>query len=61
MQAGSCLIRSLPKDIERAAAVLCRQMVTVVLNCHSMGVMHRDLKPEKFLFFGCHGEFAVKG
>lgn len=34
---------------ERAAAVLCRQMVTVVHNCHSMGVMHRDLKPENFL------------
>ncbi|KAG4398319.1 hypothetical protein GLYMA_08G019733v4 [Glycine max] len=28
---------------ERAAANSCRQIVTVVHNCHSMGVMHRDL------------------
>ncbi|KAE9606544.1 putative protein kinase CAMK-CDPK family [Lupinus albus] len=35
---------------ERAAADLCRQIVTVVHDCHNMGVMHRDLKPENFLF-----------
>ncbi|KAL2348002.1 hypothetical protein Fmac_002002 [Flemingia macrophylla] len=35
---------------ERAAADLCRQIVTVVHDCHAMGVMHRDLKPENFLF-----------
>eukprot|EP00245_Coleochaete_scutata_P008905 TRINITY_DN2815_c0_g1_i1.p1 TRINITY_DN2815_c0_g1~~TRINITY_DN2815_c0_g1_i1.p1 ORF type:complete len:761 (-),score=182.52 TRINITY_DN2815_c0_g1_i1:1178-3460(-) len=35
---------------ERAAAALCRTIITVVQTCHSHGVMHRDLKPENFLF-----------
>ncbi|KAL6553204.1 Calcium-dependent protein kinase 15 [Orobanche gracilis] len=34
---------------EKAAADLCRQIVSVVHHCHFMGVMHRDLKPENFL------------
>lgn len=35
---------------ERKAAELARTIVGVVEACHSLGVMHRDLKPEKFLF-----------
>lgn len=34
---------------ERAAASVCREIVSVVHTCHFMGVMHRDLKPENFL------------
>lgn len=45
---------------ERAAAVLCRQMVTVVHNCHSMGVMHRDLKPENFLLLSSDEDSPLK-
>ncbi|KAK6943137.1 EF-hand domain [Dillenia turbinata] len=35
---------------ERAAAVVTRTIVEVVLLCHNHGVIHRDLKPENFLF-----------
>ncbi|CAK9139652.1 unnamed protein product [Ilex paraguariensis] len=35
---------------ERAAASICRAVVNFVHVCHFMGVMHRDLKPEHFLF-----------
>lgn len=45
---------------ERAAAVLCRQIVTVVHNCHSMGVMHRDLKPENFLLLSKDEDSPLK-
>jgi calcium-dependent protein kinase len=34
---------------ERAAAGLCRTIVSVVHRCHSLNVFHRDLKPENFL------------
>ena len=34
---------------ERAAAALCRTIVSVVYRCHSLNVFHRDLKPENFL------------
>ncbi|GAA0162773.1 non-receptor serine/threonine protein kinase [Lithospermum erythrorhizon] len=45
---------------ERAAAVLCRQMVTVVHYCHSMAVIHRDLKPENFLFLSADEDSPLK-
>lgn len=45
---------------ERAAANLCRQIVTVVHNCHAMGVMHRDLKPENFLFLSTDENSPLK-
>ncbi|OMO51931.1 hypothetical protein CCACVL1_29488 [Corchorus capsularis] len=35
---------------ERKAAALERLIVSVVVACHSLGVMHQDLKPENFLF-----------
>ncbi|CAM8978526.1 unnamed protein product [Rhodiola kirilowii] len=34
---------------ERAAASLLRTIVQIVHTCHSMGVIHRDVKPENFL------------
>jgi calcium-dependent protein kinase len=45
---------------ERAAAIVCRQIVTVVHNCHSMGVMHRDLKPENFLLLSKDEDSPLK-
>lgn len=35
---------------EKQASDVSRVIVSVVDACHSLGVMHRDLKPEKFLF-----------
>ena len=35
---------------EKAAAQLARVIIGVVEACHSLGVMHRDFKPENFLF-----------
>ena len=35
--------------IERAAALICQQIINVVQVCHFTGVMRRDLKPENFL------------
>ncbi|KAL1307496.1 hypothetical protein HN51_049417 [Arachis hypogaea] len=43
---------------ERDAASLCREIVTIVHQCHFMGVMHRDLKPEN-LMFSTRGEDAI--
>jgi calcium-dependent protein kinase len=45
---------------ERAAALLCREMVSVVHSCHSMGVFHRDLKPENFLFLNNKEDSPLK-
>lgn len=35
---------------EATAAVLVHQMVSAVAYCHKMGIAHRDLKLENFLF-----------
>ncbi|URD88379.1 calcium-dependent protein kinase [Musa troglodytarum] len=45
---------------ERAAASLCREIVNVVHVCHSMGVMHRDLKLENFLFLNKKEDSPLK-
>ncbi|XP_020573872.1 calcium-dependent protein kinase 1-like [Phalaenopsis equestris] len=45
---------------ERAAALLCREIITVVHDCHSLGVMHRDLKPENFLFLSKDEDSPLK-
>ena len=45
---------------ERAAAQLIRTIVGVVQGCHSLGVMHRDLNPENFLFASTAEEAPLK-
>lgn len=45
---------------EREAAELAAQMVEVVRHCHSMGVMHRDMKPENFLLTSREPRGALK-
>ncbi|XP_020272297.1 calcium-dependent protein kinase 1-like [Asparagus officinalis] len=46
---------------EKRAAGICREIVTVVRDCHCLGVMHRDLKPENFLFLSKEKENSVEG
>ncbi|KAI3793699.1 hypothetical protein L1987_36319 [Smallanthus sonchifolius] len=45
---------------EKKASDISRVIVGVVEACHSLGVMHRDLKPEKFLFVNEEEESPLK-
>ncbi|KAI3723694.1 hypothetical protein L2E82_35450 [Cichorium intybus] len=45
---------------EREAAKLIKTIVGVVEACHSLGVMHRDLKPDNFLFSTTHEDATLK-
>ncbi|KAM0022964.1 putative protein kinase CAMK-CDPK family [Helianthus debilis subsp. tardiflorus] len=45
---------------EKKASDISRVVVGVVEACHSLGVMHRDLKPEKFLFVNEDEESVLK-
>ncbi|XP_061350412.1 calcium-dependent protein kinase 1-like [Gastrolobium bilobum] len=45
---------------ERKAAKLARTIVSVVKDCHALGVIHLDLKPENFLFVNGHEDSTLK-
>ncbi|XP_042045900.1 calcium-dependent protein kinase 26-like isoform X2 [Salvia splendens] len=45
---------------EKKAAELTRTIVGVLEACHSLGVMHRDVKPENFLFVNGAEDSAMK-
>ncbi|XP_054797640.1 calcium-dependent protein kinase 2-like [Prosopis cineraria] len=49
---GEILDRIIAKGYhtERAAASLLRNMIQAIHSCHTMGVMHRDIKLENFMF-----------
>ncbi|KAK7280782.1 hypothetical protein RJT34_25849 [Clitoria ternatea] len=48
------------KYSEREAATIMRQILNVVHVCHFMGVMHRDIRPENFLFATNQQNAALK-
>lgn len=45
---------------ERAAVSLLRTIVQIVHSCHSMGVIHRDLKPKNFLLLNKDEDSPLK-
>ncbi|CAI5953821.1 unnamed protein product [Closterium sp. NIES-65] len=45
---------------EAPAAAVLQQLALVLRACHSLGVMHRDVKPENLLLCSPHDDVAVK-
>ncbi|EOA30208.1 hypothetical protein CARUB_v10013325mg [Capsella rubella] len=45
---------------EKDAAVVVRQMLKVAAECHLRGLVHRDMKPENFLFKSTDEDSALK-
>ncbi|KAG6475152.1 hypothetical protein ZIOFF_064370 [Zingiber officinale] len=49
---GGRLIDQINKEVrysEQRAAILLKELVTIIKYCHEMGVVHRDIKPENIL------------
>ncbi|CAO2149483.1 unnamed protein product [Urochloa humidicola] len=45
---------------ERQAAAVCRDIVTIVRDCHFMGVMHRNVQPENLLLASAAEDAPLK-
>ncbi|CAN1227156.1 Calcium-dependent protein kinase 16 [Linum perenne] len=63
-EGGELLDRILAKKdsrySEKDAAVIVRQMLKVAAECHLHGLVHRDMKPENFLFKSTKEDSALK-
>ncbi|CAN6821334.1 unnamed protein product [Brassica oleracea] len=63
-EGGELLDRILAKKesrySERDAAVVVRQMLKVAAECHLRGLVHRDMKPENFLFKSTEEDSPLK-
>ncbi|XP_019172026.1 PREDICTED: calcium-dependent protein kinase 18-like [Ipomoea nil] len=63
-EGGELLDRILAKKdsryCEKDAAVIVRQMVKVAAECHLHGMVHRDMKPENFLFKSTREDSSLK-
>ncbi|KAL9393929.1 hypothetical protein Peur_013214 [Populus x canadensis] len=63
-EGGELLDRILSKKdsryTEKDAAVVVRQMLKVAAECHLHGLVHRDMKPENFLFKSTKGDSPLK-
>ncbi|KAK8663979.1 hypothetical protein V6N13_083784 [Hibiscus sabdariffa] len=63
-EGGELLDRILAKKdsryTEKDAAVVVRQMLKVAAECHLRGLVHRDMKPENFLFKSTREDSALK-
>ncbi|KAL8143376.1 hypothetical protein V2J09_016408 [Rumex salicifolius] len=63
-EGGELLDRILAKKdsrySEKDAAVVVRQMLKVAAECHLHGLVHRDMKPENFLFKSTKGDSPLK-
>ncbi|KAH0456871.1 hypothetical protein IEQ34_014778 [Dendrobium chrysotoxum] len=63
-QGGELLDRILAKKYnrysEKDAAIVVRQMLKVAAECHLHGLVHRDMKPENFLFKSTKADSSLK-
>ncbi|KAF6159207.1 hypothetical protein GIB67_022886 [Kingdonia uniflora] len=63
-EGGELLDRILSKKdsryTEKDAAIIVRQMLKVAAECHLHGLVHRDMKPENFLFKSTKEDSALK-
>ncbi|KAI0500150.1 hypothetical protein KFK09_018359 [Dendrobium nobile] len=63
-QGGELLDRILAKKYnrysEKDAAIVVRQMLKVAAECHLHGLVHRDMKPENFLFKSTKADSPLK-
>ncbi|KAM3394491.1 calcium-dependent protein kinase 28 isoform X1 [Capsicum galapagoense] len=55
-----CLIRKDSRYTEKDAAIVVRQMLKVAAECHLHGLVHRDMKPENFLFKSSKADSPLK-
>jgi calcium-dependent protein kinase len=55
-----CSYRKDSRYSEKDAAVVVRQMLKVAAECHLHGLVHRDMKPENFLFKSTKEDSSLK-